>query len=195
MTQDNPTGQDQSDQQQAQTPEGEAPEAQAPEAEAQQTPAPEQVICPPNKESVVRYVIIAVILIGISAWCIYDWPNYPKPDEPLSSETLNGYAGWAFNHFLPFVLIPVGLIFVAKALKTRRTEVQADQEGISAGATRIAWADVEKLDASRLKDKQILDLHHSDGVLRLRGLNLANFKALVALIDQKIPEDKKVVQR
>jgi hypothetical protein len=194
MTQDNPTGQEQN-QQQDQTPEAEAPEAQATEAEAQQAPAPEQVTCPPNKESVVRYVIYAVILIGLAGWCIYDWSNYPKPDEPFSTETLNGYAGWAFNHFLPFILIPVGLVFVAKAIKTRSTEVKADEEGISAGATRIAWADVEKLDASRLKDKQILDLHHCDGVLRLRGLNLVNWKPLVALIDRKIPEDKKVVQR
>jgi hypothetical protein len=156
-----------------------------------QPQAPEKVTCPGNRESVVRYFIMTAIFLGFSAWCIYDWQNYPKPDAPFGSDTINEYFGWAFNHFLPFILIPLGLITAAKGIKTLKTQVVADQEGIAVGATRIPWSGVERLDASQLPKKQILDLYHGGKRLRLHGMNLVNWKPLVALIDRKVPDEKK----
>ncbi len=157
-----------------------------------QAQAPQKVVCPGNKESVVRYFIITAIFLGASIWCVLDWHKYPKPDEPFGTETLNAYFEWAFNHFLPFIAIPISLLFAAKAIKTLKMQVVADQEGISKGAVRIAWPDINRLDASRLPKKQILDLYYGqDKRLRLHGIHLVNWKPLVALIDQKVPEDKK----
>lgn len=165
---------------------------QEPSETSAQASGPEQVICPGNKESVVRYFIIAAIFLGGSIWCILDWAKYPRPEEPFSTETLNGYFEWAFNHFLPFVAIPIALLFAAKAIKTLKMQVIADDEGIRKGATRLAWSDIDRLDASRLPKKQILDLYYGpDKRLRLHGIHLVNWKTLVALIDRKIPEDKK----
>ncbi len=153
------------------------------------------VRCPATKDTTVRMLIGAGIAVGFSVWCFIDWSNYPRPDEPFSLETLNGYFGWAFNHFLPFILLPLSVVLVILAIRSLKLVLVADDNGIGyQNADKIAWSDVTRLDATKLADKQILDLHHTGGKLRLDGLKLQNFKKLVSFVEQKVPDDKQKVE-
>jgi hypothetical protein len=153
------------------------------------------VRCPATKDTAVRMLIGAGVAVGFSVWCFIDWANYPRPDEPFSLETLNGYAGWAFNHFLPFILLPLSVVLVVLAFRSLKLVLVADDQGIGyEGKDRIAWSDVTRLDATKLADKQILDLYHAGGKLRLDGLKLQNFKKLVRFVEEKVPDDKQQIE-
>ena len=158
--------------------------------QAVETPA-QKVVCPPTRDTAVRSFILAAIAGGFAIWCILDWPNYSRPDAPLSLQTLNDYAGWALNHFAPFILLPLAVVAVVVGLRSQKKVLVADEAGIGyEGRDKVAWSDVTMLDARKLKDKQILDLHHDGGRMRLDGLKLQNFRPLVAFIETHVPADK-----
>ena len=162
-------------------------------SESEPTP-PEQVVCPASKEPAVRRFIIAAIFAGFGLWCVMDWhnPKYRRPED-WSFKNINRVAGHVLTHYGPFVLIPAGLVVAAWAALRLRRKMLADGEGIGyAGAEKIAWGQITKLDASRLASKGIVVLHYGqDGALKLDSYFLQNFRDLVALVERKVPADKR----
>ena len=152
---------------------------------------PEQVICPSARDPAVRWVLLALLLIGAAAWCIHDSPNYPKP-EPFD---LNKYLGWAFNHFLPVVLLAAAAAVIVRVVVFCRRRLVADGEGIGyAGKARLPWERITRVDARRLKSDGVLLLHAGDEVkLKLDSWRLRNFRQLVAFIERRVPAEKYVV--
>ncbi len=154
--------------------------------------APTQVTCPAAKDPAVRMFIVAGMTLAGALWCIWDafiLGHYPY--APLS-EDVNKFAGWAFNHFLPVVLLPVSIVFGVWGFVFLKRVLVADSEGIGyKGKTKYSWDDVTKLDASDLAEKKILRLHVKgrSKPLVLDSWKLENFVNLVAVVEDNVPED------
>lgn len=148
-----------------------------------------QVECTATKDMAVRMFIVAAMCIGWSVWCYFDKENFPPP-EAWDMEHFNKAAGYVVNHFSPHVFIPLALILIAFGIRSARRRLIADEEGIGyVGKAKVPWSEITALDASVLKSKQILTLHHSrDKKLKLDGYNLKNFRDLVAFVEQRVPE-------
>lgn len=154
---------------------------------------PQQVECPAEREPIVKLWIIAAMLIGFGIWCIVD-AGKPKYDYVPLAEDLNGFFSWALTHIGQFVFTIVGAAVAGTAIRHSRRVLVADQEGIGwRGGRKLPWEKVTKLDASRLKDKQILVLEHPDGRLTLDNYKLQNFRDLVAVVEEKVPDEKRTV--
>jgi len=158
------------------------------------TAAPERVLCPAAKEPAVKRFIIAAIFVGFGMYCYTDWgnPKYRKP-ESWSFKNINPVAGHLLTYYGPFVLIPAGLVVAGWAALRLRRQLLADGEGIGyAGSEKVRWEKITKLDASRLASKGVVVLHYGqDGVLKLDSYFLQNFRDLVALVERKVPADKR----
>lgn len=154
--------------------------------------APQRVRCPAARDPAVRLFILAAMLIGFGAWCFLEgvvWGKYPY--RPIG-EDINAWAKYVLNVYGGFVLIPLGLVAAIWGIAFLRRTLVADEEGIGyEGKQRIPWAQVTRLDASRLKDKGLLELHHDDGTLTLDSWKLQNFQELVRLVEARVPEEKR----
>ena len=141
-----------------------------------------RVECPSAGEPYIRLFLAAGVAVVLGIWCFLDRGNYkPPPDgDPL---------GYYFNHYALYVLAPLGVLFALWGLRVRKRLLVADEDGIGyAGKPAVPWSRVVALDASQLKDKQVLRLRlASGGALKLDGWKLKNFKELVAFIEQKVP--------
>jgi len=154
------------------------------------TPTPaeaDSILCPAAKDPGIRLFILAAMLIAMSIWCISDMGKYPRPD-PFE---LNPYLKYAFNHFLPIVLIPMGLVALIWGIVVLRRKLMADGEGIGyAGTDRIPWNEIRNVDASELQSKGILYLRHGGGkTLKLASWKLQNFRDLVAFVERHVPPE------
>ncbi len=144
--------------------------------------------CPASKDPAVRLFILAAMLLGFSIYAIYDhyiMGKYPYP-EPYA---LNPYLNYLFNHYIPYVLIPPGLVALVLGVVFLRRVLVADEQGIGyKGKTRIAWNDIESLDTSRIS-KGLLYLCYSDGQkkMTLDSWKLKNFRDLVLFIEKRLP--------
>ncbi len=151
------------------------------------TPAssPERVECPATKDPAVRLFILAGMLIAFGAYCFIDGYVLDKYPHKSLSEDINVWANWALNHYGPFVLIPPGILFAVWGVVFLRRKLVADANGIGyAGRQQIAWDKIEKLDASRLASKGILELYYGTAKpLKLDSWKLRNFKPLVAFVE------------
>ena len=148
-----------------------------------------RIECPPAKDPAVRWFIFAAMMLGFAVYTIYDHyilGNYPKPDP----YALNPYLKYLFNHYIPYLLAPLGLISLIAAVRHLMRKLVADTEGIGyAGKGNIPWDRITKLDATRLKEKGILTLEHGqDQKLVLDSWKLQNFRQLVAFIEKKIAQ-------
>ena len=142
--------------------------------------------CPPNTEPAVRWFIFAAMTIGFSIWCFTD--RRPLP-EAWDLEHINQVSAYLLNNWSPAVLAPVGLIALFMGARQWTRKLVADGEGIEYGPISLAWADVKTLDATQLKDKQILCLHLADGrKVTLEAWKLKNFRELVAMVDRQLPD-------
>ena len=146
--------------------------------------------CPAAKDPLVRLFIFLGMCVAFTIWCFVDMkktPNYVSP-----SEDINEFGAWAANHIPPFVLIPLAIILLFLAIRMMRRVVVADDEGIGyAGKDKIAWPDVTKLDASKLKSKGLLYVHYGqDNNLKLDSWKLKNFRDLVAFVESRVPAEK-----
>ncbi len=145
------------------------------------------------KDPVVRLFIFAAIMIVIGLWCLFDGDLIREDSEykyvPFSSENINQWAKWAFNHYGPFVLLPPGIIVGIYGLVFMRRKLIADDKGIGyAGKSKIAWDEFKEIDSSLLKDKGILHLIYGDGKkLTLDSWKLKNFKDLVSFVESHLP--------
>jgi hypothetical protein len=154
---------------------------------------PQRVTCPATKDLAVRLWIVAGLAAAGAIWCFWDaYIAGSYPYAPLS-EDINQWMGWAFNHYTPVVLGPIAIVFGVWGWIALNRVLIADEQGIGyKGKTRYAWDDVTKLDASDLAEKKILRLHVKDRnkPLVLDALNLQNFKELVAVVEQNVPDDR-----
>ncbi len=158
-----------------------------------------RVECRATKDIAVRLFIVAAMLLALGIYCTYD--GYFAKDEKgndkypygAPGENINTWATWAFNHYGPFIFIPAGLVLAFLAARSLTRHIEADDTGIGyLGKDKIPWGQVTSLDASKLKDKQILHLHHGDGgQLTLDAYKVTNFKDLVAFVETHVPESAK----
>ena len=151
---------------------------------------PSSVRCPAAKDPAVRVFIVTAMLIGIGVWCAADALSgkYQKP-EVWDFKHINEIAGYLFNHFTPWIALPVGILLLIVGVRMLRRVLLADSQGIGyVGKDRLAWDRIEKLDASRLKGKGILHLAGKDGrKLTLDSWKLKNFRDLVAFVESHLP--------
>ncbi len=151
----------------------------------------DRVECPASRDPALRRFIVAAILLALGLWCIYDvvTGKYQYVDPGVD---INAFLKWAFNTFAPIILIPLGLYLVISTWLMLRRVLVADNEGLGyVGKPKIRWDDVERVDASRLQSKGYLYIHHgTDEELTLDSWKLKNFRALVTLIEDKVPDEK-----
>ena len=158
--------------------------------ENQTSPAPQGIICRASRDPYVRLAIVALLLIALGGYTIYDHyilGNYPKPE----SYDLNKYIKYMFNHYIPYLLIPAGLILLFIVVAGIRRVLEADQEGIGyKGKSKTPWNSIKRVDPKLLKTKGILDLYDEMGrKIRLDSWYLTNFRELVAFVEQHIPPE------
>ena len=150
------------------------------------TSSTNQVLCPADKDPAVRLFIGAGMSLAFSVWCILEMHKYAKP-EAWDMKHVNEAAGYAMNHFGPWVMIPVGLFLIGWALKVLRRQIVADGDAMTVNGKRYAWSEFTGIDASLLASKGQLTLNRAGGedVVLLR-YQYKNFKALVELIEQHV---------
>lgn len=152
---------------------------------------PVSVKCTATKDPAVRATIGLCIALAGAAWCAYDIfiaKNYEY--KPLS-EDINAFGGYIFNLAGVIILPIVALIVLVKLMKFKKRFITADENGISEnGAKPIAWSEITQLDATKLKAKDIIVLHHPAGTLKLDAWKLTNFRELLELVQEKIPAEK-----
>lgn len=154
-------------------------------------PAEDQSVqCPPTRDPAVRYLIFAVMAIGLAIWCFLDRRDAPAKWD---LEHINEISNYLFNNWGPVVFAPLGLIAVFAAIRQLTRTLVADQDGITYGHEQIAWEDVRAIDAAKLQSKGILYLRCEGGrAIKLDSYNMKNFKALVALIEKKLPDAERI---
>ncbi len=156
--------------------------------------AKSRVECPPAKDPGVRLLIAAGLLLAMGIYCIIDIARgeygYVHP-----SENLNKFGSWLFNFAGQFVFTIPGLIAMVWAyLYFKHRTCVADEQGLHYAYFKkepVAWSEIEKIDASKLKADRILVVHAKDGrEVKLDSWKLENFKALVVFIEQHVPAEK-----
>ena len=150
--------------------------------------APTSVTCPAAKDPAVRTFIMAGMLVGVGIWCWMDAANYKLP-KAWDLAHINDAAGYVFNHFTPWIAIPIGLLIGLRGLLALKRVLTADAEGMGfKGANKLPWDKITALDASRLKGKGILVVEYEgDKKLVLDSWKLQNFRNLVAFVEAHSP--------
>ncbi len=153
---------------------------------------PPRVTCPPAKDPAIRLFIVAAMLLGFGIACFLDRNKYPPPPA-WDMAHINEVAGYVFNHWGPYVLLPAGTVFGVWGVLFLRRRLTADAEGIGyEGDDPIPWSHITRLDATDAR-KGIVLLEYGEGkVLKLDSWKLRNFRELVALIERQIPLDKQI---
>ena len=151
---------------------------------------PESITCPAQKDPSVRTFIMAAMLLGIGVWCWMDAVSgkYPPP-EAWDLKNINEAAGYAFNHFTPWLALPFGAVMALRGFLAVTKLLTADAEGMGyKGKKKRPWSKITALDASKLKGKGILTVEYEGGdKLVLDSWKLQNFRDLVALVEAKSP--------
>jgi hypothetical protein len=152
--------------------------------------APTSVTCPASKDPAIRTFIMAGMLLGIGIWCWMDAAlgKYPPP-KSWTLEHINDAAAHAFNHFTPWVSIPIGAFIALRGIMALRLVLTADSEGLGhKGKPKRPWDKITALDASQLKGKGILKVEYEGGEkVVLDSWKLQNFRDLVALVEANSP--------
>ena len=159
-------------------------DTQAPQAET-----PTSVTCAAKKDPAVRTFIIAAMLLGVGIWCWMDAASgkYPPP-KAWDMDNIYDAAGYAFNHFTPWIALPFGLFKALQGVIALRKVLIADADGVGyQGKEKLAWDKVTGLDASELKSKGILTVESEGGKLVLDSWKLENFRDLVAVVEANSP--------
>jgi len=158
-----------------------------------ETPQPDaktSITCPAAKDPSVRTFIMAAMLLGIGVWCWMDAASgkYPPPNA-WNIDNINDAAGYAFNHFTPWIALPIGAFMALRGFLAMRKVLVADAEGMGyAGADKLPWDKITALDASQLKDKGILTVEYQgDRKLVLDSWKLQNFRDLVGFVESHSP--------
>ncbi|MDP7637554.1 MAG: hypothetical protein QF577_08410 [Phycisphaerae bacterium] len=158
---------------------------------ATNTVIPASVTCHAARDPSVRVFILAAMLLGIGIWCLVDKHKYDPPDA-WDIKHINDAAGYVFNHYTPYVSIPLGGLFVIVGVRILRRVLVADSAGIGyLGKDKLLWDQIDKLDVSKFKSKGILILLAREGGktrrLKLDSWKLKNFRDLVVFVEAHAP--------
>ncbi len=158
--------------------------------ESQEKDIPQTVECRAAMDPAIRVFIVTIGLIAVGVWSYAERAKYQAP-EAWDVKHINEAAGYAMNHFGPYVCIPAGLIIGAMGIAFVRRRLIADEKGIGyAGKERITWDSISKIDSEKLKSKGIMYLRYGEGKsLKLDSWKLTNFRSLVTLIESKVSQD------
>ena len=130
---------------------------------------------------------MAGMLLGIGIWCWLDASTgkYPPP-KAWDIDHINEAAGYAFNHFTPWIAIPIGALVALRGVMALRLVLTADADGLGyKGKPKLPWEKVTALDASKLKDKGILTVEYDGGKkFVLDSWKLQNFRDLVGFVEK-----------
>jgi len=156
-----------------------------------QTDAPQRVECPAGKDPAVRLFIIVAMLLGFGLYALYDL--YFTQEYPFASpfDNIQTFGRWASNAFGAYICTPASIVLAILGLRYIRRVLVADESGIGyAGKpeNKIPWDKVTSMDASQLKPKGILVLHAGQRKLKLDSWKLQNFRELMAVVDQNVPQ-------
>jgi hypothetical protein len=164
------------------------------------TESPQAVLCEAAKENAVKGFILVVMFLGFGLWSAYDISTgaYPVPETPLSLEHINDWGDLLFNWGVAITAPLIGLIALVRVMRYRARKLEANAEGIGyVGKETYPWAAVTRLDASKLKAKDLLVLHIQPGseeiLLKLDGYKLTNFRALMKILETHIPQDRQTI--
>lgn len=148
---------------------------------------PDQVTCKAAKDPAVRVFILAAMCLGFGGWCFMDRHNHLKP-EIWDAKHINEIFGYYLNNFGFWLLIPLGILVAILGFRMLKRVLTADAEGIGyKGKERFLWEDYTELDASKLKEKGLLEIYFKHGhKIVLDSWKLTNFKQLVAFVEEKI---------
>ena len=150
---------------------------------------PQRVECPAAKDPSVRRFIIAGMFIGMAIWCLTDQREYPSE---WSVKNINDVSGYIFNNIGPYILFPIGVLAAIHGILMLRRRLVADESGIGyAGKEQIPWSAVTGLDTTKFNKGILRLIYAADGAERrftLDEVKLQNFKALVQLIEAKVPD-------
>jgi len=149
--------------------------------------ASDVVKCTAAHDPAVRMFIGAAALLGVAIWCIVEQSKYPPP-EAWDMPHINQAAGYALNHFGPWVFIPIALLLAAGAVMSLRRSILADAEGICInGKAKIPWGEFTGIDASLLERKGLLLLRRGDKPpVKLVHYKYRNFREMVAFIENRV---------
>jgi hypothetical protein len=161
--------------------------------ETTSTPSAETkpLVCSVMRDPVVRMAIAVAMFIGFAVYCRVDVEDKPTVWD---LKHINDVAKWGLHVYGPYAFgVPAAAWAVWTVMFIRRKLI-ADEDGIRYryfNSDPIAWEDITRVDASKLKSKGIVVLHYGrGGKMTLDSWKLSNFKQLVALIETKIPDDK-----
>jgi hypothetical protein len=148
-----------------------------------------RIEAPSSSDPFIRKMIIALVVLGFGIYTIIDHyflGNFK--DDP----DFNLHMKFLFNHYIPYLLVPMGLAILVLAMILRSRRLQADGNGIGyAGKPRIAWNEITKVDATLLAEKGLLTIFYGQGKKwKLDSYNFRNFKAVVAFLEKHVPADK-----
>ena len=153
-----------------------------------------RVECRGSNDPFVRRMIIAIMVLAGAVWTIVDhyvMGNYWKRAD------FNDNLTYLFNHYLPYVLSPLGVVLLARAIHEHSRRLVADENGIGfLGKEQIAWGRLTRIDAALLASKGLLALHYTPGqgagekTLKLDSYYFRDFRDLVAFIERHVPADK-----
>ena len=144
-----------------------------------------RVVCPAALDLAIRPLILAVALIAFGIWCAMDQQPYKSLDEDM-----NTWLTWAMNYYGQFAFTALGLVPLYFGIRALRRKMVADDQGVGfEGKDKILWSSVTGLDASELKEKNILTVIHGGGQrYKLDGFDLKNFRELVTFVEAHIPK-------
>ncbi len=143
------------------------------------------VTCPAAKDPSIKTFIMAAMFLGFGIWCWMDAANYPPP-KAWDLANINEAAGYAFNHWTPFITLPLGALFAFLGFRAIRRVLIADADGIGyQGSDKLPWDQITAMDASKLKGKGILTLEYKSGAkLVLDSWKLQNFRDMVGFVEK-----------
>ncbi|HNX26833.1 MAG TPA: hypothetical protein PKK48_05435 [Phycisphaerae bacterium] len=149
-----------------------------------------RVECSAAKDPLIRSFAMAAILIGTGIWCWLDSAKYPAP-QAWDFKHINETSSYLFNHYLPYVVWPIGAIIAVMGLISSKLKLIADEDGIGyRGKTRCRWENIDALDATELKSKGWIYLETGGKKIKLDSWKLTNFKALIEIIEKNLPAEK-----
>lgn len=156
--------------------------------ESDESPQTDRVECTARKDPAVNLFIVAAMGIGFGIWCLTDMR---PPPESWDLDHINEASAYLLNNWGPLLFMPIGLIALIWGILFLRRKLVATAEGIGyEGKQQVPWSRVTRLDASLLRSKNILKLHHGGAKpLTLDSWKLNNFKAMVAFVEQHVPPE------
>jgi hypothetical protein len=158
--------------------------------------SPQRVECRASREPAVRKIIVAAMLMGMAAVCFADRNNWPRPEaNEWNWDNPSKVAGYVANNWGPWLMFPLGVAILAWALLGLRRKLLADESGIGyVGGRKIAWSQVDQLDARKLQSKGFVVLRAAGRRMVLDSYHLTNFREMMSLVERQVPAEKQILK-